>query len=421
MPDFENNKSLPWYDVRGFIKQVVIEDGVTSVGKNAFQDCREITGVSIANSVTSIKSYAFMDCVSLTGITLPGSLKSIGTYAFSGSGLKNITTPGSVTSIGDYAFATCDKLTNVTLLNGVQSIGNSAFANTALTSVVFPSSVVAIGNYAFGDLKNLNNISFLGDISFIGDRAFTGTGITSVAIPQSVAFLGTHSFGYCPNLTSLTIDKDLYLADGTAAFSGCSLKSVYYYETGKTMVNECVASGDYVFKVTGAATACFVGVANPVGAVVIPATVDIKGATYKVTSIAMRAMCNNTTVKSVYIGANVVVIGNNAFYGCSNLVKVSGGARLKSIGSNVFTRCSKLSTFVITSKVLYKIGVQAFCYDGKLKTIYVKNTTKLTKSGVKKSLTGSSVKTVKVKKLKVKKHKKYFKKSNSGRSVKVKK
>ncbi len=62
-----------------------------------------------------------------------------------------------------------------------------------------------------------------------------------------------------------------------------------------------------------------------------------------------------------------------------------------------------------------------FNKDKKLKTIYIKNTVKLTKAGVKKSLKGASVKKVKVKKSKVKAYKKIFKKKNSGRSVKVKK
>ena len=132
-------------------------------------------------------------------------------------------------------------------------------------------------------------------------------------------------------------------------------------------------------------------------------------------------MFGDTDVKTVYIGTNVVIIDANAFFGCSSLVKVSGGAGLKTIGTNAFARCPKLSTFVITSKVLYKIGPQAFYKDSRLKTVYVRNTTKLTKGGVKKSLKGSSVKTVKVKKSKVKKYKKYFTKKNCGRKVKVKK
>ena len=132
-------------------------------------------------------------------------------------------------------------------------------------------------------------------------------------------------------------------------------------------------------------------------------------------------MKDNTTLKVVAVGSKIVAIGNNAFFGCKNLVKVSGGAGLKTIGQNAFARCPKLSTFVITSKVLYKIGPQAFYKDSKLKTVCVRNTTKLTKGGVKKSLKGSSVKTVRVKKSKVKKFKKYFTKKNCGRKVKVKK
>ena len=127
------------------------------------------------------------------------------------------------------------------------------------------------------------------------------------------------------------------------------------------------------------------------------------------------------TVKSVYIGANVVTIDSYAFYGCSNLISVTGGSKLKTIGTKAFGLCSKLKTFKITSSVLNKIGTYAFYKDKKLKTIYIKSTTKLTKSGVKKSLKGSKIKTVKVKKSKVRKYRSYFRKKNSGRYVKVKK
>ena len=121
------------------------------------------------------------------------------------------------------------------------------------------------------------------------------------------------------------------------------------------------------------------------------------------------------------IGSNVVIIDDNAFQGCSNLVKVTGGAKLKTIGTKAFISCPKLKSFTITSKVLWKIGPYAFYGDKSLKTIYIKNTVKLTKSGVKRSLKGSKVKTVKVKKSKIRKYRKLFKKSNSGRKVKVKK
>ena len=202
--------------------------------------------------------------------------------------------------------------------------------------------------------------------------------------------------------------------------------TVNFKKEGSPDLEDKVDIGDYSYQVTnsdtdGAGTVMLTGVSDQVTAVVVPTVIDINGFTYKVTKIAARAFFGNTNIKTVTIGANVVLVDTNAFFGCSNLVKVSGGAGLKAIGQTAFARCPKLSSFVITSKVLNKIGPQAFYKDSKLKTISIKKTTKLTKGGVKKSLKGSKVKTVKVKKSKIWKYSKYFKKSNSGRRVRVKK
>ena len=403
MPDFADYTDTPWYDYVGFIQKIVIAEGVTHVGNSSFDWCQNATGV-----------------------TLPNSLKSIGEYAFAASGLKSVVIPGSCTSIGTYAFSACSSLTSLTLQNGVKTIGNGAFKGTYISSVTFPASVTDIGEYSFQLISSLTSVTFLGDVKTIGDRAFKNTNLTAVAIPQSVTTLGADSFTDCTKLTTLTIDKDLYNKSGKAAFVNCPLFSITYYDANSAVVNEIAKSGDLAYRITSVAdsgygTVSVAGVINDVESVVIPGTVDIKGGTYKVTKIGVNAFFCNTAIKSVYIGANVLTVGNNAFYGCSNLVKVSGGGRLKTIGTNAFARCTKLSTFVITSKALYMIGQKAFYNDSKLKTIYIKNTTKITKSGVKKSLTGSSVKTVKVKKSKVKKYKKFFTKKNAGRSVKVKK
>ena len=81
---------------------------VTSIGKEAFENCYGLTSVTIPNSVTSIKGYAFSGCYGLTSVTIPNSVTSIGIYAFSGcSGLTSVTIPNSVTSIGNYAFYNC--------------------------------------------------------------------------------------------------------------------------------------------------------------------------------------------------------------------------------------------------------------------------------------------------------------------------
>ena len=184
--------------------------------------------------------------------------------------------------------------------------------------------------------------------------------------------------------------------------------------------------GNFIYKVTnpatdGTGTVTLIGVATKTASVSIPGTVVIKENTYIVNRIGAKAFNNDAVVKTVTIGANVKIIDKYAFCGCKNLTSVYGGGGVETICSYAFARCPKLKSFTITSPNLKTIGTYAFKKDKKLKTIKLKNTTRLTKAGVKKSLKSSSVKTVKVKKAKVKAYKKIFKKSNSGRSVKVKK
>jgi len=124
---------------------------VTSIGRQAFDKCYDLTSVTIPNSVTSIGRQAFGGCSRLTSVTIPNSVTSIGDYAFDGCfGLTSVTIPNSVTSIGDYAFEYCFDLTSVTIPNSVTSIGESAFEYCfGLTSVTIPNSVTSIGDYAF--------------------------------------------------------------------------------------------------------------------------------------------------------------------------------------------------------------------------------------------------------------------------------
>lgn len=75
----------------GTATEVVIPEGVTSIGDYAFIGCSSLTEVVIPERVTSIGDYAFADCSSLSGMTLPKGLISIGYEAFCGcSGLEYI-------------------------------------------------------------------------------------------------------------------------------------------------------------------------------------------------------------------------------------------------------------------------------------------------------------------------------------------
>ena len=107
MKDWDYNNHSPWHTDKS-VKQVIIDDGVTTIGEWAFRGCSSLTSVTIPNSVTTIGEEAFRDCSSLTSITIPNSVTTIGESAFSDcSSLTSIRIPNSVTTIGVSAFAGC--------------------------------------------------------------------------------------------------------------------------------------------------------------------------------------------------------------------------------------------------------------------------------------------------------------------------
>jgi hypothetical protein len=161
MPDY-NSSYPPWYNnspgvsVRCTATKVVIEEGVTSIGNAAFQDCERITSVTISNSVTSIGNGAF-EFDGMTSIDIPNSVISIGNNAFASCpNLTSVIIPNSVTTIGDQAFGWCDKLTSVIIGNSVTTIGDAAFVYCDnLTSVTSLNSVPpTLGAYVFGYIPN---------------------------------------------------------------------------------------------------------------------------------------------------------------------------------------------------------------------------------------------------------------------------
>ena len=87
------------------IKKVIIEDGVTQIGRCAFASCRRLTEVTIASSVVSIGFEAFKNCELLEKISLPDSVTDIAEEAFSGcKNLSEITVPAALKHIGENAF-----------------------------------------------------------------------------------------------------------------------------------------------------------------------------------------------------------------------------------------------------------------------------------------------------------------------------
>ena len=194
------------------IKNLVIPNSVTSIGKYTFEFCSGLTSVTIPNSVTSIGAMAFTYCSGLTSVTIPNSVTSIGGSAFDCcSGLTSVTIPNSVTSIGNSAFRSCSGLTSVTIPNSVTSIGQWSFSGcSGLTSVTIPNSVTSIDSYAFEYCSGLTSVTIPNSVTSIGNCAFQYcSGLTSVTIPNSVTSIDDYAFKGCSGLISITIGSGI--------------------------------------------------------------------------------------------------------------------------------------------------------------------------------------------------------------------
>ena len=145
------------------IKNVIIENGVSSISDVAFYGCSELKSVSIPDSVTRIEEGAFLSCINLQSIDIPDSVESIGESAFVGcENLKTLFIPDSVTSIGESAFSVCTSLESVTISNNVKIIEQETFSCCQnLKSVTIPYSVTKIGRWAFFDCSKLKDITIM--------------------------------------------------------------------------------------------------------------------------------------------------------------------------------------------------------------------------------------------------------------------
>ena len=97
--------SAPWYSKSDRITSVVVEEGVTTVGNEAFSWCQKLASVNLPSTLVRIGDKAFYNCTALSSVVIPEGVTHIGFCAFQNCPeLKAVTIPSSVTVLSDHCF-----------------------------------------------------------------------------------------------------------------------------------------------------------------------------------------------------------------------------------------------------------------------------------------------------------------------------
>ena len=234
----------------GTDREVVIPDGVTIIGKNAFYEDKDAEKVIIPEGVKVISSSAFY-LSKLKEIILPRTLERIEKEAFRCSNLSNISIPDSVKEIGENCFAYCNiKELNHPLLkieNGLAIKGNRLLycADKLVKNVVIPEGIEIIGSHAFQMCEKMESVTIPNSVKDIQYCAFyLCDNLKSVKLPEGLKRIGNMAFDTCIRLGPVTRPKSVEYV-GYEAFYGTNqfgnllkCKNDYYgYEEGVRIYN----------------------------------------------------------------------------------------------------------------------------------------------------------------------------------------
>ena len=238
------------------ITSITLPDSITVIGRNAFAGCGSLTSISIPDGVTVIEEETFNGCSNITSIVIPNSVTTIRQTAFEGcSLLTSINIPNSVTHIGWNAFENCINLTSINLPDGIPYISDATFNGcTSLASITIPNSVTSIGNNAFNGCSKLTDVTIPEAVTRLGNNVFRGcSSLTNIVIPSGVNKLYFSAFSGCSSLINLTVQGSETVIDGDTVFEGCPIETatiparVCSYINNAALKTVVVTSGDRIY------------------------------------------------------------------------------------------------------------------------------------------------------------------------------
>ena len=343
------------------VENLVIPQGVTSIGESVFRGCASIVRVVIPDSVTDISPKAFAVCRNHTEFAVAENNQ----HYTSADGLL-------LTKDGMTLVAVPSARENIAIPNGVVEVGKLAFFGCGLEKLTIPSSIAKIGWEAFPDGGSLKEVHIsdidawcrhsspeIGAPLSKGSKLYlNGIPVTELEIPEGVTSIGSFVFKGYSDLTRVTIPQSVRRIEGSA-FSFC-----------RNLVKLDVAAGNRFFMAENGLLLTkdgkiLVSVPSGLDEVTIPQGVE---------SIAGAAFAGCGKLVEVKVPKGVKSIGWHSFDACKSLVKIELPDGLIYLGKfdRAFCNCTMLDNVTIPGSV-EEIGANAFLSCHQLKNVTIQN------------------------------------------------
>lgn len=434
MDDYMMGLLAPWGNYHSSLREIVIEEGVTTIGENAFSTMQYVSNVSLPESLTAIGAGAFDLCAALKEVVIPSKVTYLEDNTFSHCySLRRVVIPKSVTGSGDSVFDTGTE----TVIEGYKGsyaeiIANeyelefSPLGNVAATTVATGkvnskiswnldnygkltiTGVGEIPGYSFSSeypwysyMDDIKRIEFGEGITKIG-RAFDSLeNLRIVVISNTVVEIAKRAFAYCDSLDRVTIPPSVEIIGDDAFYSAHYLTiEGYNYTTAEDYAKDnyinFVSLGDAEFEVlaSGKLTDSISWrvdsrrVLSVSGSGVAPdfaAKGDVPWYEYRdvIRNVVLDGEIENigayyffafTRLEEVTLPASVSKVGDYAFYSNSSLKTVNVEGTLTHIGNYAFYSNKAIAQFPF-NEGLEEVGNYSF-YDTMLSTFTAPSTLK---------------------------------------------
>ena len=359
-----------------------------------FALCKDLKSVKIHNSLVGINEGAFSECPNLTEVVINSTVGYLGDQLFYGcTNLKSITLPNNEFTLGGYTFLECTSLEEVKFQENtkIEKINGSIFEDTKVSKFIVDSKNIYYSNSEDGAFllsKDGKKIIFAAPASCteelvidskydeIGDGAFTGTKVKKLTISNPNIIVGAYAFANCEELVTLVLPEDSGMEIKEHAFNYTSsltnvinldkVKKVGDYAFANSSIDNVVIGSDSVYGegafFRSTLTNVTIGDNAEFGLGAFQECKYLTTVNMPESNVKFGRGCFAYAVQLASIDlSHVVEINEEAFYGCSSLVRLLLNSAEK-IGNYAFADCSKVMSIYIPK--VKEIGEGAFArYD----------------------------------------------------------